>query len=206
MARLLLEETACTQLKHELKEKGEENMKKQQGFTLIELLIVVAIIAIIAAIAVPNLLSARMAANETSAIGGLRAIGSAQVSYSIANNQLYADDLDDLVMTDFLDGRFATGGNINGYVLEGTTTQLPNPSATSTNLVAGFSAGAGMASYLAQPIKKDTTGRYCYGIGADMTIRYMNAETVTGTEGCDKYPSGISADGTPVGGKSGSAS
>ena len=50
---------------------------KQKGFSLIELLIVVAIILIIAAIAIPNLLRSKMAANEASAVSSMRSIKTA---------------------------------------------------------------------------------------------------------------------------------
>ena len=64
-----------------------KRMRKQKGFSLIELLIVVAIILIIAAIAIPNLLRSRIAANEASAVGSLRTLNTAQITYNVTYPQ-----------------------------------------------------------------------------------------------------------------------
>jgi len=139
-------------------------MKKEQGFSLIELLIVVAIIAIIAAIAVPSMLQARMAANESSAIQGVRTIGSAEVAYAAVNNQTYTD-LATLVTNGNLDSRFdPASGGLNGY----TYAASADASLGNTTVPDGF-------GFMADP--QPSKGRYDYGIGPDQVVRYLGVST-----------------------------
>jgi len=109
---------------------------RESGFTLIELLIVVTIILVIAAIAIPNLLQARMAANEASAVGSIKAIQKAEIAFG----QLYPDRNYTCMFTrlgpppngqapseasgDFIDKQLASG------VKSGYTFQLGGCSAT----------------------------------------------------------------------------
>src|ERR1700687_763652 len=104
---------------------------KQTGFSLIELLIVVAVILVIAAIAIPNLLRSRMAANETSAVASLRAINTSQIVYQSSYGSAFATKLADL----------SDGG------VAANCAPLPTPTATASCLIDASLASGTKSGY-----------------------------------------------------------
>ena len=90
------------------------------GFSLVELLIVVTIIGIVAAIAIPNLLASRRAANEASAISAIRTIGSAEESYRATNGNGSFGTMADLAAQRSIDEKLASATTVanakSGYI------------------------------------------------------------------------------------------
>jgi len=154
--------------------------RKQKGFSLIELLIVVAIILIIAAIAIPNLLRSRMAANEASAVGSVRTINTAEVTYSSTWGLGYAAALSNLASSTGTCTASSTQACLVDPVLGAGAKSGYTFAAVGNSSVGGMLQGFEVN---ATPATVGTTGTRAFCADQSGVIRYNTTGSAIGTGG-----------------------